>query len=117
MAARGSPPEPARFIDCLRPSTPYHEALALRDVDGRPLGESNAPEACRLGVELEWRACPYDDSRARVPGAKINVSALRQLTRRFRSLLGAVGLLRDAYARRTGCAAWTLPHLWTLGRI
>jgi hypothetical protein len=106
-----------RFIDCLRPSTPYHEALAWRDVDGRPLGESNAPEACRTDVELEWRACPYDDGRARVPGAKINVSALRQLTRRYRSLLGAVGFLRDAYARRTGCAAWTLPHLWTLGRI
>jgi hypothetical protein len=109
--------EPERFIDCLRASTPYQEALALHDVDGRPLGESNAPEACRIGVELEWRACPYDDSRARVAGAKINVSALRQLTRRFRSLLGAVGFLRDAYARRTGCAAWTLPHLWTLGRI
>jgi hypothetical protein len=114
MAAQA---EPERFIDCLRASTPYHEALAFHDVDGRPLGESNAPEACRIGVELEWRACPYDDSRARVAGAKINVSALRQLTRRFRSLLGAVGFLREAYARRTGCAAWTLPHLWTLGRI
>ena len=47
MAARGSQAEPARFLDCLRPSTPYHEALALHDVDGRPLGESNAPEAAR----------------------------------------------------------------------
>jgi len=68
-------------------------------------------------VELERRACPYDDSRGRIQGAKINISALRQVTRRFRPLLGAVGFLRDAYMRRTGCTAWTLPHLWTLGQI
>jgi hypothetical protein len=63
-------------------------AGALRDADGRPLAEVSAPSYGEVVTEVV--ACPYRDRRA---GKPMNVTALRQLTACWPSLLGTVRTL------------------------
>lgn len=71
----------------------------LRDTDGRPLGEENAPEWARDGVPFDERPCPYDDRRR---GKPMNATALRQVRQDWAWCLGTVAHARAAYAIRHG---------------
>lgn len=71
----------------------------LRDVDGRPLGEENAPAWARDGVTFDERACPYDDPRR---GKPMNAAALRQVRQDWAWCLATVADARRAYAARHG---------------
>ncbi len=87
---------------------------AYRDDEGRALGEGKAPPCS--GVPMEYRACPYDDSRRghRLP---MNVSALRQVRRHLRGAVGELAFLRALYLARFPRPALRAVHLWQMGQL
>ncbi|MEM9192755.1 MAG: hypothetical protein AAGF12_26510 [Myxococcota bacterium] len=78
---------------------------ALRDLDGRALGEANTvPLSLRPKFHAdEWRECPYRDSRH---GRLFSVAALRQVTGAWPGVLYDLWTLRKAMLEAEG---WTTP--------
>ncbi len=85
-----------------------------RDDDGRPLREGRTPDEYQRPGEIEYRACPYPGSRQ---GGQMNVSALRQTSAHWDELVGALGLLRTAYAEAIGGFGPDVMELWDVWRI
>jgi hypothetical protein len=74
-----------------------HPAL---DAEGRHVGEMNVfPQAMRMKLPTEWRACPYPGSRFR-DEAMMNVTALRSMTRCWKPVLQGVLAVREEFLRR-----------------
>jgi hypothetical protein len=73
-----------------------HPAL---DAEGRHVGEMNVfPDAMRMRLPTEWRACPYPGSRYR-DDAMMNVTALRSMTRHWKPMLRGVLAVREEFLR------------------
>jgi hypothetical protein len=81
---------------CLDTVLPRFEEY-LRDVDGRPLGEANAPEAARTDVTFLYRRCPYPGSRR---DRTMNMSALAPLVAAWDEVLALMLALRSAFMAR-----------------
>jgi hypothetical protein len=81
------------------------------DEDRRPLGEHRAPAPLAGAAPTELRSCPYPGSRHehRLP---MNLSALRQATRKWDELLTGLAALRDWCGG--GAQPITLAELWRL---
>jgi len=74
-----------------------HPAL---DAEGRHVGEMNVfPDAMRMKLPTEWRACPYPGSRYR-DDAMMNVTALRSMTRHWKPVLQGTLAVREEFLRR-----------------
>jgi hypothetical protein len=74
-----------------------HPAL---DAEGRHVGEMNVfPDALRMKLPTEWRACPYPGSRFQ-DEAMMNVTALRSMTRHWKPVLRGVLAVREEFLRR-----------------
>lgn len=98
MSPEPAPPDLAKvfghpFLDAVLPR--FEECL--RDVDGRPLGEGNAPEPARAGVSFVFRPCPYPESRQ---GGLMNMSALAPLASAWDQVLALLLALRCAFMAR-----------------
>lgn len=87
-----------------------------RDVDGRPLREGRTPPEYRRPDEIEYKACPYPGSR-QAAGLPMNVSALRQTSATWDDLIGALGLLRTAYAEARGRFGPDLLDVWRVSQL
>ncbi len=73
-----------------------HPAL---DAEGRHIGESNVfPDAMRMKLPTDWRPCPYPGSRYR-DEAMMNVTALKSMTRHWKSVLQGVLAVREEFLR------------------
>ncbi|HEX8439351.1 hypothetical protein [Archangium sp.] len=73
-----------------------HPAL---DAEGRHVGESNVfPDAMRMKLPTEWRVCPYPGSRYR-DEARMNVTALKSMTRHWKPTLRGVLAVREEFLR------------------
>lgn len=107
----GAVPGPGEsWLESLAPL--QYVAYGLRDTTGRPLGELNAPESARVGLEAELRPCPYPDSRAGLP---MNVTALRLVRDHWPWVLESAEVLRDAWSAHHPPTPTPidLPHLWS----
>ncbi|MGI9522193.1 MAG: hypothetical protein ACR2PG_11145 [Hyphomicrobiaceae bacterium] len=71
----------------------WQGAFFCRDEDGRLLGENTA---VLNHPSIDWKERRFSDSRGL---AKINDTALRQMSRNWRQLISDIGYLRNAYAR------------------
>lgn len=87
-----------------------------RDVDGRPLREGRTPPEFQRPGEIEYKACPYPGSR-QATGLPMNVSALRQTSATWDDLIGALGLLRTAYAEARGRFGPDLLDVWRVSQL
>jgi hypothetical protein len=87
-----------------------------RDDEGRPLREGRTPEAYQRPGEIEYRPCPYPGSR-QVPGAVMNVSALRQTSAHWDEILETLAVLRTAYADARGGYAPDVLDLWRVSQL
>ncbi|MCP3141538.1 hypothetical protein [Pyxidicoccus xibeiensis] len=73
-----------------------HPAL---DAEGRHVGESNVfPEAMRMKMETEFKACHFAGSRYR-QAAPMNVTALKSMMRHWKPMMHAVLAVREAFLR------------------
>lgn len=66
---------------------------ALRDEEGRPIGERRAPSSSKVDVPMVLKECPYHDERNGMP---MNVSALTQLTKHLEAVLADMSAFRTA---------------------
>jgi hypothetical protein len=87
----------------------------MRDDEGRPLGESKAPEQIR-GVELELRTCPYAGSRQH-HARPMNVSAFKQMLAHWDHILGGLALLRSLYREQAKQEQMRLIDVWRIGLL
>lgn len=69
------------------------------DDDGRPIGEVRASPTARAGVVTRHGTCPWPGSR-KDHALPMNLTALRQTTRDWTAILGALDWVRSAYLRR-----------------
>ncbi len=95
----------------------YHTALALRDAEGRLLGEGNSPRHLVDTAEIEWGPSRYPGSRYRHT-KPINASALKQLTRHWDDLLVLVASARSEFILRYGSEGpLSASELWRFSRF
>lgn len=66
------------------------------DTEGRPLGERRATSATKDGVEIELRACPYNDGRR---GQPMNLSAFKQVMEHFDAVVEDITRFQRALSR------------------
>jgi hypothetical protein len=97
------------FLGCL---------VKYRDDEGRPLGEGTAPAKYLRGVPMEMKTCPYSGTRYHHP-LPMNVSALRQVSAHWPSVLGGMAVLSERYARYLDRprAQPSRTDLWKLTRL
>lgn len=100
------------FLEAVLPV--HRVAHAALDAEGRHIGEMNVfPEALRMKLPTEWRACPYPGSRYR-DDAMMNVTALRAMTRHWKPVLREVLAVREEFLRRHSLLA---DGSWRLGDL
>ncbi|HEX5745879.1 MAG TPA: hypothetical protein VFZ09_06525 [Archangium sp.] len=86
------------FLEAVLPL--HRVAHPAFDAEGRHVGEMNVfPEAMRMKLPTEWKACPYPGSRFR-DEAMMNVTALRAMTRHWKAVLQGVLAVREEFLRR-----------------
>ncbi|MFE8600328.1 hypothetical protein [Archangium violaceum] len=94
-----------------------HPAL---DAEGRHVGESNVfPDAMRMKLRTEWRACHYPGSRYR-DEAMMNVTALKAMSRHWKPVLQGVLAVRQEFLRHHPLppdGRWRLGDLHALSRV
>jgi hypothetical protein len=94
-----------------------HPAL---DAEGRHVGESNVfPDAMRMKLRTEWRACHYPGSRYR-DDALMNVTALKAMSRHWKPVLQGVLAVRQEFLRHHPLppdGRWRLGELHALTRV
>jgi len=89
-----------------------------RDTEDRPIRESRTPNELLRAGEIELRQCPYAGSRARYqPERPMNASALRQTSAHWDEILGALALLRTAYADARGGYRSDWLDIWRVGQL
>jgi hypothetical protein len=89
-----------------------------RDDEGRPMREGRTPPEHQRPGDLEYRPCPYAGSRRGESRETImNVSALRQTSAHWDEILGALGLLRDAYAEARGGFGPDVMDVWRVSQL
>jgi hypothetical protein len=84
----------------------------LRDIDGRPLGEQNAPELYQE-VETELAQCPYRGSRHH-HAKPMNVSALRQMTSHWPIILGGLREVHREFREGRATEPLTISDLYQM---
>ncbi len=84
-----------------------------KDADGRPIGEVRASPEARAGVATEYKRCPYSGSR-HDHERPMNVSSLRQSTRDWPQIIGALDFVGTAYRRRHPATPPSLAEYWRL---
>ncbi|PTL80712.1 hypothetical protein [Vitiosangium sp. GDMCC 1.1324] len=86
------------FIEAVVPV--HRVAHPALDAEGRHIGEMNVfPDAMRMKLPTEWRACPYPGSRYR-DDAMMNLTALRAMTRHWKPVLQETLAIRAEFLRR-----------------
>jgi hypothetical protein len=88
----------------------------MRDVEGRPLGESKLPPEELAGVAMEVRTCPYADSRQNNERA-MNVSALKQMYAHWQEAVAGIALLRSLYCAGAKQEPLRLLDVWRIGGL
>ncbi|NTX07510.1 MULTISPECIES: hypothetical protein [unclassified Myxococcus] len=85
------------FLEAMLPV--YRIAHPAIDAEGRHIGESNVfPEAMRMKVETEFKACHFAGSRYR-NSAPMNVTALKSMMKHWKPMMHAVLAVRRAFLR------------------
>src|SRR5262249_36101871 len=69
-------------------------------------------ESSRAGVVFEEQRCPYPGRRR---GLLMNVSALRQMSKKWNAILADVSFLRAEYIRRNKVETFDIGHAWRFG--
>jgi hypothetical protein len=93
--------------------SPVRCGKALRDNEGRPLGEGNSPPEIFSTVVTEWRSCPYPGSRHK-NRKPMNVAALKQVLQNWDELAGFMLSFRSEFISRWGSQELNASDLWTL---
>jgi hypothetical protein len=97
----------------------YRILHPVLDRDQRQVGEANVfPEALRLTVPTEWRACQYPGSRYQ-DECPMNVTALRAMIKHWKPMMAVLQHIRAAYLERCPEAKeeFTLGHLERLSAL
>ena len=90
--------------------------IAVRDDEGRPLGENRPPPEARAGVSMETTPCPYPGSRLNHPNP-MNVSALRQMRRHWDAVKGYLDELTALHTARSGGSTLVAGDLWRIAKL
>ena len=86
----------------------------MRDRDGRPLGESKVGPDLMRDVPYQLRTCPYPGSRHK-HARPMNSSALKQVSRNWKGILGSIDHLHRLYRARAPSASLRISDVWRIG--
>jgi hypothetical protein len=90
--------------------------MAMRDTEGRPLGEAKVPPEQRSDLVMELRTCPYAGSRHN-HARPMNVSALKQMLAHWQEALGGIALLRSLYGDQARQQRLRLIDVWRIAGL
>ncbi len=87
---------------------------ALRDTDGRPLGELLVPDWRELGVPFDMPACPYSGTRS---GKPMNRSALLTMSSCWKEVLDDLDRIRVQYIAHFGTVPTTFSDVRRFAKV
>ncbi len=90
---------------------PRERIFALRDREGRALGERAVLDEPAGGAEMVLKRCPYTGSRHHHEHP-MNASALTQMTQRWSDVLGLVGYFHSLHSAALGHAPARFFEVW-----